>query len=1122
MVCASVSLAQPAGQVAPDPKLLSSSSATGGLAGLSNPNLFDGSTTVTVPIYQFEGPGGDYGISFAYNTKGIKVDQVASAIGLGWNLQAGGSIVRMVKDLPDEVNIPVDDTFDFAATEFSTPVAKPSLFTRYKGKYVTYSETSGEAADTMVYRDREADEFTVAAGPLSFTFLLGPNGSFFTIPENRAKIEVLLDGVPVSGIGGSTYVGVNNYSQQLRFRITDVQGNQYLFVRGDYEKRELTDEYRGYSQLGFIHYVTKWDLEQVVLSSGAVIRFTYTNAYIDQVPYYAQSVFKEGTGVYGNAFSVSAFNTKDGNFSKLSSISYPNGTRADFIYDNTNRCDYSTGALREITISGGDNCKRYILEQAYFMASNTGTSTDAERAYGNCYSMGSSFAYELNRRLHRLKLKGVHIESCDRTVSEPYYSFEYDAGRLPMRLDRNQDFFGYANGAPSDVPMFSGVAGYGPMVPTHPEWKNGTTVSGQNKAFSLSHARSSVLTKVRNAYGGEMSFGYGVHVLSNVLTGLPSNNYFLGADANDGLCLYTVTETDKYLPGSGRTTHYSYYEGKRFLTGGYFHYPMLIDEVNNDTVQVVVNGQYVTPHQLINGSNHGYGTVGISMVDGNNHILSSRQITFSNVSAGSYSIPAGGKHFYEFPYSDKTYLESWKIGLPLTVTEFDENDRIVQQTFNTYSYSAAELPADIVNVKTARVERKDRNYAWMPPGVWQKREITDTYRPVRGRAELAMAVTRKYVSDSRYMQDTAQFYYDDRHNLYLTLAKNSRGEDIASRTIYNYNVGNVTGQPATALNNAGLELPLSTERWKMSGSNFDKLLDASISGYSYEAGRLYALNLYKPETGAPTAYSQYEPAPSTPNQKINAALNGDAIAYLRKASEVTERDAKGNPLESRLGDRELYKAMIWDTTFGVKLAEANCRYADIAYTSFEERWPVLLSQVTMGHFTFSPGAVVSSAGLGGSPVTGNKVYRLRSGAGATSLAGHVLGAGKQYLLSFWVYGNTPVLSEGGSTLYLTSANQVAQKGSWTNYQVRFTAGGSMPLNIATAGADIYIDEVRLCPADAQMSSLTHEPLLGAGSTTDARGRISYYEYDKMGRQTLVRDQDGNILRKTEQVVQGQD
>jgi YD repeat-containing protein len=61
------------------------------------------------------------------------------------------------------------------------------------------------------------------------------------------------------------------------------------------------------------------------------------------------------------------------------------------------------------------------------------------------------------------------------------------------------------------------------------------------------------------------------------------------------------------------------------------------------------------------------------------------------------------------------------------------------------------------------------------------------------------------------------------------------------------------------------------------------------------------------------------------------------------------------------------------------------------------------------------------------------------------------------------------------------------------------------------GPDIWIDELRLHPKDAQMVTFTHEPLIGIISMTDQRNRTTYFDYDAWGRLGAVRDADKNVL-----------
>jgi YD repeat-containing protein len=65
--------------------------------------------------------------------------------------------------------------------------------------------------------------------------------------------------------------------------------------------------------------------------------------------------------------------------------------------------------------------------------------------------------------------------------------------------------------------------------------------------------------------------------------------------------------------------------------------------------------------------------------------------------------------------------------------------------------------------------------------------------------------------------------------------------------------------------------------------------------------------------------------------------------------------------------------------------------------------------------------------------------------------------------------------------------------------------------IATNPVNGYIDEVRLFPKGATMTTYTYEPLVGVTSMTDSNNVTVYYNYDTFGRLSCLRDQDNNIL-----------
>lgn len=95
----------------------------------------------------------------------------------------------------------------------------------------------------------------------------------------------------------------------------------------------------------------------------------------------------------------------------------------------------------------------------------------------------------------------------------------------------------------------------------------------------------------------------------------------------------------------------------------------------------------------------------------------------------------------------------------------------------------------------------------------------------------------------------------------------------------------------------------------------------------------------------------------------------------------------------------------------------------------------------------------------------------------------------QYILSYWEYDMTDI-----KWMY-------RERYVWNNNTV-----------VLPASPTLYIDEVRVMPANASMVTCTYKPGLGKTSQTDHLGYTSYYEYNSMGLLLRVFDND-RILRK---------
>jgi hypothetical protein len=74
------------------------------LARLANTpvNYYTGTPSINIPLTQIGGNELNVPVNLSYNASGHRIQDIASSVGLGWNLSAGGLITRVVRGLPDD------------------------------------------------------------------------------------------------------------------------------------------------------------------------------------------------------------------------------------------------------------------------------------------------------------------------------------------------------------------------------------------------------------------------------------------------------------------------------------------------------------------------------------------------------------------------------------------------------------------------------------------------------------------------------------------------------------------------------------------------------------------------------------------------------------------------------------------------------------------------------------------------------------------------------------------------------------------------------------------------------------------------------------------------------------
>jgi YD repeat-containing protein len=336
-----------------------------------------------------------------------------------------------------------------------------------------------------------------------------------------------------------------------------------------------------------------------------------------------------------------------------------------------------------------------------------------------------------------------------------------------------------------------------------------------------------------------------------------------------------------------------------------------------------------------------------------------------------------------------------------------------------------------------------------------------------------------------FNETVTNYFYDYKNYLPNKIVRNnSKNESLTSVTSYPFDYTTVTGSDAFSLGVKNLQAahvyntPVETYT-SISNADGSNLRTVGAGLNSFQSAKPFPSVIYSSILSAPSA--SFAPAStssggSTKDASYKALIDFDSY------------DASGNILQQHK-DNDVIHSYIWDYNSSLPVAEvANADNLSIAYSSFEADGK--------GNWTYS-GTPSSTGGA----ITGSQSYLLSSG----SITKSALTAANKYIISYWSKGTVSIT--GGtisSTLNGKSIN------GWQYHEVIITGATSISIS-----GSVYIDELRLYPYDAQMTTYTYQPLIGLTSHCGTDNRIQYYEYDGLGRLQDIKDADGNIIKTFE-------
>ena len=457
---------------------------------------YTGVPNISLPLYTVKSGDLTLPITLDYHASGIKVEQEASWVGLGWSLNAGGCITRQTRGKDD-----------FGSNGY---VFSDSLPPSYSDNYPKW----GTAQENMNYIDFYK---SVSAGnddgePDLFYYNFNGKSGKLIFEKQSGLIAVA---TPLSQNGIKFLYNCSGRS----WEVTDENGVKYTFSSTEWTTNYFNSSTTRWTSSTCYNTsidneaeITTWYLNKIEPPTGNPISFEYAdnqNETITQVqrselfhqpcaPNSEVGISYQGSG--SNNYTASMQETDQIFLQKITFadgyIDFISGDRTDLASSNSNKPQ----RLERIEIydKTGELKKKYTFNYSYFNDEKNTTE------------------YE------RLKLNSI-VEASN-TDSIPPYEFTYNAVSLPSKVSSSQDYWGFYNGKyNASIKQYQLVATSEYVI--HRQYKPSSIetllpyfegkvsgldcfLNGANREPDSLKMQAAILTKIKYPTGGTTEFEY--------------------------------------------------------------------------------------------------------------------------------------------------------------------------------------------------------------------------------------------------------------------------------------------------------------------------------------------------------------------------------------------------------------------------------------------------------------------------------------------------------------------------------------------------------------------------------------------------------------------------------------
>lgn len=1050
-----------------------------------------GRLAVTIPITDATEGSLSAPIYLRYSGGGVKIDATNGTAGLGWDLQAGGAVVRELRGLPDDYSGSGADTrlgwrmstnaadINGASYPASTCAEETTAYNFISGRGYT--------------RDTEPDLFSFSAPGLSGQFVFDATGQ---IPKF----------IPYQDL--SIFVNTNATTNQIdSFTITTNEGIVYVFGSKATTTRQTTKPIGGFDPKYFrtnyeyfktpLTFTSSWGLVSITAPDGSDIVFSYVNSapetQTDDVNTYNE------TNVQVNHYTI----TDQATFHLINQISTAL-TTINFTWD--------ANLIESIKVTENNFSSEKTYHFTYIKAVDaSGPSiTPNNRAFLNYVMQEKQCS---TYPAYTFSYYGMTLVPGNPSLGLlPYYTVSlpfYDG-------KKRKDFWGYANAtvdAATEAPPIYYTTSSNAERYRIATVAGATLIPGGNRVptTTVSIVNAASLKDIFYPTGAKATIEYEPNSYVDDLTA--------STQTGGGIRVSRVTVSDIEHDSQDIITNYEYTQVNGTTSGKLTYRPVFAFADGSITVRSEYNlgpePDVLYTRTAIRTSGKGktvYDFLLPAMYSNTLPTAPDWTATVSKMarlSCGVIGNQLNGAYTYPFPPNTNYDFER---GLPQTITDFTEAGVEVQKRDFTYT----RLPvaaAPIVNIKGLRFEKQENgSYTNYMFGHYTLIANTDKVvaTETTSRAD-EITPANKIVTITNYVYSSVHSLLESMNT--TNSASATATENIIYRTKYRYvrdfmtlltnpNLTDPETAAIVSLNNGARKgTLLETIQTRSVGTlgTSETVIGASLTTYKAFGTKILpnrSLSLLQ-ASGFPLAGTGVAGSPQ--------ALAIDNNRYLA-TSTIQTYSSNGIPL-SVIDQRSNKSGVHYGYSNQMAVASIKNAYAEeVVYDGFESGSTNSLgvsSAAGTWAFSFAPESWA-----------GNTAMSLTS-TGILSKTGILRGSNK-YRASCWVKAvgaATVTFKVTGSTIVNGTMNYNSNFNQWQylTTDVIMPAGTTFTLDVS-ANASVIIDEVRFQPFDSEVITSSYNVLYGKSAQINNRGDAVFTDYDVLGRPNFIRNKNKDIVQ----------